>query len=352
MLSFGKGNLLLADTEALVNTVNTVGVMGKGIALQFRERFPQNYKFYREACKKGELLPGGLLVFRENGLHGSKTIINFATKDAWFQKSKYEWIEAGLAALPGVLRANNIQSIALPPLGCGNGGLDWKNVKSMIVRHLEDLHDVQVVVFEPDETVLASIQATEKSREIKLTAARAMLLYALFQREAFGEETSLFAANKIMYFLQAFGEQQLKLNFVRHYYGPYSNQVDHLMYALNGKYLRGLEQKNMRAFAPLHLNYDTYPEVKAYCEQYLVASEKKHLDTVLQFLNGFFSPLSLEALASAHSILLEGPGLSDEAVFEKIHAWSARKSTLFTRPQIKAACEHLRRFGRNLSLFT
>jgi O-acetyl-ADP-ribose deacetylase (regulator of RNase III) len=348
MISFVKGNMLLSEADALVNTVNTVGVMGKGIALQFKERYPDNHKVYQQACKKGELHPGDLLIHRENGLHGSKIIINFATKGEWYQKSQYQWIEKGLAALPAVLRQWGISSVALPPLGCGNGGLDWAKVKPMIEQHLAHLTDAEVYVYEPDQSVLAAVRKTESNKEVKLTTPKALLLYALFQREAYGEETSLFAANKMAYFLQAFGEKQLKLRFIKHIYGPYSNQVDHLMTSLNGKYLHGLVQREAKAFDVLQLNYAYFEEVKAYYDNLLVDSERIHLDLTLDFLQGFYSPLSMEALASVHSILSEDPTLSDQAVYESIRAWSTRKSTLFSMAQIRIVYAHVKQFEKDL----
>src|SRR5689334_5062239 len=140
MLKFIKGDMLKAEAEALVNTVNTVGVMGKGIALQFKEAFPYNNKRYIEACKKGELSIGKVLGVWDTNLHlGKKFIINFPTKKHWRHPSKYEFIESGLVSLKDLLQKEHIRSVALPPLGCGNGGLDWDVVKSIIVKHLGDL---------------------------------------------------------------------------------------------------------------------------------------------------------------------------------------------------------------------
>lgn len=118
------GNLLDAKTEALVNTVNTVGVMGKGIALQFKERFPRNFKLYVAECKKEAIVPGKMFVVRETLVHGDKIIVNFPTKTDWKSKSRYIYIEEGLKDLVQVIQNYNIKSIAIPPLGCGNGGLD------------------------------------------------------------------------------------------------------------------------------------------------------------------------------------------------------------------------------------
>ena len=129
MLRFTQGNLLDSGAEALVNTVNTVGVMGKGIALMFKEAFPENYKIYEAACKHGEVRIGQMLVTERRELLGPKWIINFPTKKHWRNPSRIEWIEAGLNDLRNVILVNRIRSIALPPLGSGNGGLNWANVR-------------------------------------------------------------------------------------------------------------------------------------------------------------------------------------------------------------------------------
>ncbi|SEO79130.1 macro domain-containing protein [Mucilaginibacter sp. OK283] len=149
MIHFTQGNLLKSNARALVNTVNTVGVMGKGIALQFKNTFPLNYKLYQDACKNGKLTTGQLLVVHENDLlRGEKIIINFPTKQHWKQPSTYEYIESGLVALQIYLIENPVESLAMPALGCGNGGLDWEVVKPMIVEYLSDI-DTEFFVYEP-----------------------------------------------------------------------------------------------------------------------------------------------------------------------------------------------------------
>ncbi|WPU94692.1 macro domain-containing protein [Mucilaginibacter sabulilitoris] len=149
MLRFTKGNLLDSGAEALVNTVNTMGVMGKGIALQFKKAFPLNYQLYREACQRGELETGQLLVVKDtNLLTGEKTIINFPTKKDWKHPSKNEYIASGLIALRVFLEKSKLKSIALPALGCGNGGLDWQVVKPMLTGMLSDLQ-IEIIVYEP-----------------------------------------------------------------------------------------------------------------------------------------------------------------------------------------------------------
>ncbi len=149
MISFLSGNLLQSNAHALVNTVNTVGVMGKGIALQFKKEFPHNYAVYRDACLKHELKAGHLLTVKDTSLLlGERLVINFPTKTHWRLPSEYSYIGQGLEALKLFITNEKIAAIALPALGCGNGGLDWPTVKQMICRHLEGLAAV-IEVYEP-----------------------------------------------------------------------------------------------------------------------------------------------------------------------------------------------------------
>lgn len=350
-MEYLKGNLLEARTQALVNTVNTVGVMGKGIALQFKEAFPLNYKTYVLACKQKSLQPGKLLVVREKNLEGEKIIINFPTKTEWRLKSKYEYVEEGLKALVGVIKEYNIESIAIPPLGCGNGGLKWDTVKIMIEQHLGHLTDVRIQIFEPNEEVKGILKQQETNKEAKLTPARAMLLYAMFYYESLGENTSLFIANKLAYFLQRLGETSLsKLKFTASHYGPYAVQVEHLLHHLNGKYLKGLEQMNAKAFEPLELQYDKLSEVSSYVRNELSQEQRVRLSNLIKLIDGFQSALSLEILASVDFVKKDKPAISREDIIKTIHNWSERKSKLFQEKYIHIAADRLQAYSNQLDM--
>ena len=346
MLHFITGDMLQSGAEALVNTVNTVGVMGKGIALQFKEAFPANYKAYTSACKNKELAPGKLLaVWDTNLLYGRKLIINFPTKTHWRQPSKYDYIEKGLIALQELIEKEKINSIALPPLGCGNGGLDWKLVKPMMQKYLGHLH-IEIFVFEPNAQIKSILQQQETKKEVKLTPARAQLLYALFAYESLGEYSSLFAANKLAYFLQRMG-QPLKLDFKAHHFGPYAIGVEKVLYALNGVYLKGLEQQEAKAFEPLMLNYEKWAEVKEYVEKELKPEDIARLKNLVTLIDGFSSELSLEILATTDFILQSKPGYSLEEVMNAISQWNDRKNNLFKKEYVEIAYKHLMQY-RNL----
>ena len=196
MIIYKKGNILESEAEALVNTVNTQGVMGKGIALQFKNAFPSNYKVYQDICRNGNFQIGDLLIVEENGLiSGKKTIINFPTKTSWRKPSEYSYIEKGLEKLVQVIEDKKFNSIAIPPLGSGNGGLNWEIVKKMIEDKMSHL-PIDVFIYEPNS------QITEKLKEerVQLTDARAMLLFMLYKLVANGEFVSEFSSEKICYF--------------------------------------------------------------------------------------------------------------------------------------------------------
>lgn len=347
-MKYITGNMLEADTEALVNTVNTVGVMGKGIALQFKERFPVNFKIYVDACKKGEMKVGKMLVVKEHTLNGEKLIINFPTKTEWYKKSQYSYIEEGLKDLEMVIEKYNIKSIAIPPLGCGNGGLKWEKVKLMMDKHLGRFSHVNIQIYEPNDSVKEILQKEAVKKEIGLTAPRAMLLYALFKYEKLGEVATIFAANKLAYFLQKSGEP-MRLQFVPYKYGPYAQAIEKVLYALNGKYLTGMEQMKARAFEPLKLNYKTYDEVENYVYTNLSSDQKQRLESVFNIIDGFETTLSLEILSSAHYLISENSNLTEDQLFEKIQDWNERKKNLVTKEYINIAMEHLKNYGTKLN---
>jgi len=348
-MKYITGNLLEAETEALVNTVNTVGIMGKGIALQFKEQFPQNFKLYAAACKKGEVQIGRMLVVKELTTSGEKIIINFPTKTEWFKKSQYRYIEEGLEDLVRVIKEYEIKSIAVPPLGCGNGGLKWDNIKMLMDKYLGNIEGVDILVYEPNDAVKEILQKEQKKKDVELKPGRAMLLYALFQYEKFGEIATVFAANKLAYFLQKSGEA-LKLNFVPYTYGPYAQAIEKVLYSLNGKYLHGLEQMKAGPFEPLKLNYDKYDEVKDYIRKYLTQEQKQRLTDLFRIINGFESTLSLEILASIDYLLFENSKLDVDQLLEKIQSWNSRKKALIDKEYIEIALKHLNHYREDFAL--
>ncbi|WP_316846532.1 macro domain-containing protein [Pedobacter psychrodurus] len=348
-MKYIKGNLLDASTQALVNTVNTVGVMGKGIALQFKERFPLNFKIYLEECKKGSVVPGKLLVVNDGTLEGERTIINFPTKTEWYKKSQYSYIEEGLKDLSRIILEREIKSIAIPPLGCGNGGLKWEKVKPMIEEYMGRLEGVDIIVYEPNDQVKQILKQQDQNKDVKLTPAKAILLYAMFYYDSLGENTSLFIANKLAYFLQRLGEGNFKrLKFQALHYGPYSVQVEHMVQAMNGKFIRGLEQNELKAFEPFELQYTRLAEVSDFVKRELTSDQQNIIKQLVKLLDGFQSALSIEILASLDFVKKENPGISKEEAAVSVK-WSERKKKLFKDKYIDIAWEHLLNYGTQLN---
>lgn len=345
MIELTKGNLLASSDGVMVNTVNTVGVMGKGIALQFKDEFPHNYAVYVDACRKSELYPGTLLIVKDqSSRYGEKIIVNFPTKVHWRDPSKYEYIQRGLVALREFIISNKVESISIPPLGCGNGGLDWSKVKPMITEMLSGL-DTVIHLYEPSADVARVLKAAAAPiGDVKLTPARAMIMYALFFYETLGEQANLFAANKLVYFMQRLHEPAFsKYEFKPAHFGPYSYQVGKALHQLNGKYLTGLEQMSLRAFDPITLQYGTWEEIKQYVTWTLPRKSRERLEQLVKLVSGFQSTLSLEVLATVDYIRKDNPGISLEDTVQKVWAWSDRKKALFKERYIRIAYEHLKR---------
>lgn len=327
MIHYQIGNLLDSEAQALVNTVNTVGVMGKGIALQFKNMFPNNFKIYANACKKNEVKVGKLLIFEEETLlKGKKIIINFPTKTNWRLPSEYKYIEAGLLDLVTVIKEKDIKSIAIPPLGSGNGGLDWNKVKAILEKHLSALN-CDIYIYEPT----AAIQEVLKKERVKLTSARAMLLSVLYDLVKNGEFVSEFAAEKVAYFLQRFGAKEIfKLEFQPNFYGPYSGKVKHVLYYLNGSYIMGYSSKDKKPFEELGLVLDAEKEVNEFLLQSDNIAINEIVNNTKKFLTGFYSPFGLELLSTVDFIIQDKNVSTLESISNELEKWSDRKKTLFT----------------------
>lgn len=351
MIRLVKGNLLDAQVEALVNTVNTVGVMGKGIALMFKENFPDNTSVYEAACKAGSVHVGTMLVTRRKDLIGPKWIINFPTKKHWRQPSKLEWITEGLKDLRGIIVENEIQSIALPPLGSGNGGLDWSVVREKIIEALAGLDDVSILIFEP----IDKYQNVMKREGVeKLTPARALVAELVRQYWILGFECTILEIQKLAYLLEAnikrFSETNpLDLKFDANRYGPYAPRLTHLLNALDGSYLHC--DKRIADAGPLDVVwFDDAKRDKVV--SYLTAPESKVFQRALvettNLIDGFESPLGMELLATVHWLLTHsGVAASREAVVDKLRSWpggngsAARKLRLFDERLIDLALVRL-----------
>lgn len=341
MIQYTSGDILESNAMALVNTVNLKGIMGKGIALQFKKHFPNNFKSYQRACKDGSIAIGRLLVCMENTLIGNRIIINFPTKEDWRKSSEYSYIEAGLDDLVRIIKQYNITSIAIPPIGAGNGGLQWELVKQMIERKLGDI-DAIVIVYEPTKAIIEHMRA----ERVKLTDARALLLYVLFDLIKQGEYVSEFSSEKVCYFLQRFGANDIfKLQYKPCYYGPYSGKVRYVLQYMNGSYLMGYSDMSRKPFESLSLIADAYEDVKKYID-----GDMRLLpiaNRTITFLNGYYSDFALELLSSVDYILCESPHSSVDEVHDAIKAWNHHKSVLFmNRSYVEKAYNHIKEFNK------
>lgn len=343
MITYISKNILESEAEALVNTVNTVGIMGKGIALQFKEKFPLNFKLYQKACKNNEVQTGKMFVTETGYLTNPKYIINFPTKKDWRGSSKMEFIAEGLNDLIKIIEEKNIRSITLPPLGCGNGGLDWNDVKPLMEEKLRPLNDtINIEIIEPGHH---SYARTTKAEAPPLTKPRAIVLALADTYRVLGFDISHLELQKLAYFMQEMGQSDLKLNYTKGAYGPYATNLKHLLVYLEGYYIKGqIRFQDMKPADPLQLSEDKIPEVRTYLKVSLSEEENERMKRVETLINGFESPYGLELLATV--LWAKNNTRSSEIVpvTEYIHNWSDRKKQLMKPLQIEIALQRINSF--------
>ncbi|WOD36915.1 macro domain-containing protein [Nodosilinea sp. E11] len=343
MLKLKRGNLLDEKTEALVNPVNCVGVMGKGVALQFKRAFPENFKQYQKACKSNEVDPGCMFTVATDSLLNPRYIINFPTKRHWKQPSQLDDIKAGLAALVADVQRLGIRSIAIPPLGCGNGGLDWADVKPLIIDAFRPLPTVEVIVFEPAGAPPVEAMAIATSKP-PMTAFRASLIRILELYGLPGYSASRIEIQKLAYFLKVAGEPTLQtLIYQRFRYGPYAHNLGHALQGMEGHYIRGYGDGSDRA------QIQVLPEGYKAAQRFLAESQKAdpYLNRVSQLIEGFETPYGLEMLATLHWIAQEDPqaAVDCEIAIARVQEWSDRKKNLFKSQHLAMAWSHLKAQG-------
>jgi O-acetyl-ADP-ribose deacetylase (regulator of RNase III) len=342
MIEYKKGDILAEDAEALVNTVNCVGVMGRGIALQFKNAFPENFKSYAAACERNEVQPGRMFVFETGKLTNPRYIINFPTKRHWRGKSRMADIDAGLTALAKEIESKSIRSIAIPPLGSGLGGLDWSEVRAHMETALRKFGDVRIVLFEPSD-VSADTRINRSSDVPKMTAGRAALV-GLMDRYLAGlldPFITLLEVHKLMYFMQQTGEQ-LRLKFTKGPYGPYAENLRHVMRSTEGHLVSGYADGGDAPDKQLKL-------VPGALEDAIVflggrSDTRSRFERVSSLVEGFESPFGLELLSTVHWIIKNEPVKSVDDVVARTYAWNDRKRQ-FSRRQIALALDVLRRKG-------
>lgn len=341
MIEYKSGNLLEADVEALVNTVNTVGVMGKGIALQFKQAFPENFVAYEKAAKRNEILPGKMFVFETQRFTNPRYIINFPTKRHWRAKARIDDIESGLVDLVKVIRKIDIKSIAIPPLGCGFGGLDWEEVRPLIISALEAVPNIIIYLYLPIGTPEPEKMPIATSRP-NLTVGRAALIELIAHYALPGYRLSQLEIQKLTYFLQMAGES-LRLNYVKNQYGPYAENLHFVLQHLEGHYLRGYGARTGRS--QLYLLPGAREEAASFLDSH--PETLARLERVAKLIQGFETPYGMELLATVLWLSNNDPLTKNdcERLIEGFGSWNERKRKNFRPEHIKIAWERLRQQG-------
>ncbi len=347
MIETTKGNLLKAPAEALVNTVNTVGVMGKGIALQFRQAFPEMYRAYEKACENGDVQLGRVQVFDLGGLVGGpRWIINFPTKGDWRARSRLTDVEVGLTDLVAKIRKLGIRSIAVPPLGCGNGGLDWNEVRPRIEQAFAALPDVQVFLYGPAGAPKSAVMPNRTTRP-KLTLGQAALVGLMdrYLKGLLDPCVSLLEIHKLMYFLKAAGEDMPKLTFEKNVFGPYSPDLRHGLIRMENHLTRGFGEGSDKPTTPVEL----LPGAVEAAESFLsgLPETKARMERVAQLIEGYEDPYGMELLSSVHWVMQHDPGARDNAddAVAGVRSWNDRKRRLLKPEHLKLAWQRLRDQG-------
>ena len=342
MISKTHDDILKQDADALVNTVNCMGVMGRGIALQFRHAFEDNYEAYRKAAKRGEVIPGRMFVFERSSIEPPRWIINFPTKRHWKGDSRIEDIESGLVDLIQVIQDKGIRSIAIPPLGCGLGGLDWNEVRPLIEAALSAVPDVEAYLHEPGKAP-AAIEMVNRTRRPRMTKGRAALLGLMrnYLAGLMDIQVSLLEIQKLMYFLEVAGEP-LKLEFAAGPYGPYAKKLSFVIDKLESHFVHGYGEGGDDPTKPIELAEGAWEEGRAFLEDF--PETQARFSQVGELIEGFESPYGMELLATVHWVVTHEEIKTVAQAVEKVHGWNTRKET-FTLHQIQAAWDQLQKLG-------
>lgn len=337
MIEYVKGNMLEAKAEALVNTVNTVGVMGKGIALQFKKAFPDNFKAYAEACKRGEVRLGKMFLYPHPRLEYPKYIINFPTKHHWKSRSRIQDIQSGLEDLVKLVDELKLESIAIPPLGCGLGGLSWPNVRLLVEKAFANHPNIKVLFYEPIGAPRPE-KMPIRTKKPGMTLGRAVLIALMdsYSTPLFQDYVSLLEIQKLTYFQQIAGEN-LRLTFTKGRFGPYADNLRHVLNKLDGHYITGWGDGANKPRTPLTI----LPGAKNEAYRFLERNEptKNRFKRVSRLIDGFETPYGMELLGTVHWVIAKElvPESNFDDILHSVQTWTNRKRHLFTPDHIKAA---------------
>jgi len=339
MIRNATGNLLQADVEALVNTVNCDGFMGKGIALQFKQAWPENFDVYAKACRAEAVRPGRMFIWETGRMVNPRYIINFPTKRHWREKSRIEDIRDGLRALVEEVRRLGIKSIAVPPLGCGNGGLDWKDVRPLIESAFADVPDVNVQMFSPLGAPAAKAMPVN-TRKPDMTISRALFVRAMHQYEALSYRLTLLEIQKLMYFLQEAGEP-LKLRFQAGLYGPYAANLNKVLERMEGHLIRGYGD-SQKPDTEIELLPNAVKEADTFLKNHPIP--RTRVNKVSDLIQGFETPYGMELLSSVHWVCTHQKprATTHEKAIALVHGWNERKQKMFRAEHIVIAFQRLR----------
>lgn len=338
-INLRTGDILKADAEAIVNTVNCVGIMGRGIALQFKKAFPANFRAYALACDDGEVQPGKMFIYDTGSFTNPRFIINFPTKRHWKGKSRIEDIDSGLAALARNISERGIKSVAIPPLGAGLGGLEWNDVRPRIEAALRDLPDLEVLIYEPK-----GAPEVVKSRDVpNMTPGRAALVVLMnrYLKGLMDPFVTLIEVQKLMYFMQEAG-QPLRLNYIKHHYGPYATNLSHVLNKVEGHFVAGYRDGGDQPDKELTIVPGAVAEAEATLKH--EGKTHAHFSNVANLVNGFETPYGLELLATVHWVATREGADTAEKAFVGVRGWNDRKK-VFTERQVAIAFETLKSKG-------
>lgn len=334
-----SGDILKASAEAIVNTVNCVGIMGRGVALQFKKAFPANFRAYEAACKADEVQPGRMFVFDTGAFTNPRYIINFPTKRHWKGKSRIEDIDSGLIALAQEVRDRGIKSIAIPPLGAGLGGLDWNDVRPRIEAALRSIPDLDVLIYQPN-----GAPEVVKSREApKMTPGRASLVTLMhrYLQGLLDPFVTLIEVQKLMYFMQLAG-QPLNLDYEKGHYGPYAKKLSHVLHAVEGYLVSGYQDGGDQPFKELAIVPGAYHDAQSFLADKPDVQDR--FNRVAELVDGFETPYGLELLATVHWVATQEGAHTPAEALARIHKWNERKRA-FTERQVATAFQTLQAKG-------
>jgi O-acetyl-ADP-ribose deacetylase (regulator of RNase III) len=339
MIRNATGNLLQADAEALVNTVNCDGFMGKGIALQFKQAWPENFDAYAKACRAKGVRPGQMFIWETGRMMNPRYIINFPTKRHWREKALIEDIRSGLRSLVAEVQRLGIRSIAVPPLGCGNGGLNWQAVRPLIETAFAEVPDIQVQLFSPMGAPAAKTMPVN-TRRPAMTISRALFVKVMHQYETLSYRLTLLEVQKLMYFLQEAGEP-LKLRFQAGLYGPYAANLNKVLERIEGHLIRGYGD-SQKPDTEIKLLPDAVKEADLFLNQHPLPVAR--VNRVSDLIQGFETPYGMELLSSVHWVCTHGQpkATTPEASIELVQGWNERKLKMFRPDHIRIAYQRLR----------